>query len=221
VQSNIELQGNDMGQLGQLVDRMEKQQSQHDTLWIGLCGSPGSGKSTLAEGLKRYLGDQLTVIPMDGYHFSRAQLAHFDQPEQAFARRGAPFTFDAHQMVTDLTQAKRLGLGHFPSFDHHHGDPVADAIKLQKDTPFVLVEGNYLLLNSSPWTKLKHHVFHDTWFLNVPVEECCRRVYQRHMATGLSSDEAQKRVNENDRLNAQLITDQSLMNADLIIAMAS
>jgi adenylylsulfate kinase-like enzyme len=39
-------------------------------LWIGLAGGPGSGKSTLAEALKARLGELLTIIPLDGYHYS-------------------------------------------------------------------------------------------------------------------------------------------------------
>ena len=63
--------------------------------WIGLAGAPGSGKSTLAEALRERLGELLTVIPLDGYHYYRSELDDMEDPEKAHARRGAPFTFNA------------------------------------------------------------------------------------------------------------------------------
>lgn len=35
------------------------------------------------------------VVTMDGYHYYRHQLDKMDDPEHAYARRGAEFTFDA------------------------------------------------------------------------------------------------------------------------------
>jgi len=47
-----------------------------------------------------------TAIPMDGYHYTRAQLDAMQNPQEAHERRGAPFTFDAagfYQLVQKLT----------------------------------------------------------------------------------------------------------------------
>lgn len=44
-------------------------------------------------------------VPMDGYHYTRAQLDDMKNPEEAHTRRGAPFTFDAvgfNQLVHKL-----------------------------------------------------------------------------------------------------------------------
>ena len=186
--------------------------------WIGLAGVPGSGKSTLAAELKYRLGTLLTVIPMDGYHYYRHELDQMDNPDLAHTRRGAPFTFNAKRLVEDLTEAKKLGIGSFPDFDHRVGDPIEGAITLTDKTPqIVLVEGNYLLLNDSPWYLLKEQVFDETWFLYVPHAESNRRVYQRHLTTGLTEKQAQSRVEQNDAPNAELITTASTKNANRII----
>lgn len=153
--------------------------------WIGLAGGPGSGKSTICEQLLSALGQKLTVIPMDGYHFYRSQLDAMENSTQAHRRRGAPFTFDADRLVRDLQQARESGSGNFPSFDHKQGDPVEAAIHLEPKRQIVLIEGNYLLLDHAPWSELKQGVFDETWFLDVDLAECRRRVTQRHIETGL------------------------------------
>ena len=57
-------------------------QSQNDAnaqYWIGIAGPPGSGKSSLATSVCRKLNELSNkeisvVLPMDGYHYTRAQL---------------------------------------------------------------------------------------------------------------------------------------------------
>ena len=186
--------------------------------WIGLAGAPGSGKSTLAAALTERMAGLLTVIPMDGYHYYRHELDAMAEPKSAYARRGAPFTFNAHRFVMELIQARQSDTGTFPSYDHHVGDPVENAIIL-RDSPsqIVLVEGNYLLLDEEPWCQLRDRVFHEAWFLDVPVQECNRRTFQRHLTTGLTTEAAQKRIDTNDSLNAELVTKVSPKRAGRLI----
>jgi pantothenate kinase len=185
--------------------------------WIGLAGGPGSGKSTLAQALKARLGKLLTIIPLDGYHYYRRELDAMDDPDEAHKRRGAPFTFNSSMFVSDLIKAHGSGEGVFPSFDHAIGDPVEASIRLHKGLQIVLVEGNYVLLDIEPWCQLRAKVFDETWFLDVPVAECNRRVYKRHVETGLTEAQAKRRVATNDSINAELITKISRRNADRII----
>ena len=185
--------------------------------WIGLAGGPGSGKSTLAEALKARLAELLTIVPLDGYHYYRSELDRMKDPEEAHARRGAPFTFNANKFVDDLIKARNAGEGVFPSFDHGAGDPVEADIQLLKGPQIVLVEGNYLLLDTEPWIHLRVRVFDETWFLDVSVSECNRRVYERHIKTGKTEEHARLRVATNDSINAELITKVSRGYADRII----
>ena len=189
--------------------------------WIGLAGAPGSGKSTLAEVLRKRLPEKITVIPMDGYHYYRNQLDAMEDPEEAYARRGAPFTFDAERCVRELVAARKKGAGLFPSFDHGIGDPIEEAIELKAGDQIVIVEGNYVLLDRSPWSMLKKDVFDETWFLEVNPEECDRRVENRHVATGLTRKQAAERASSNDRLNADLIRKESARNANRILQITS
>ncbi|MDC0936669.1 AAA family ATPase [Pirellulales bacterium] len=188
--------------------------------WIGLVGAPGSGKSTVAEAIRRRMPKKITVIPMDGYHYYRTQLDAMDDPKEAHARRGAPFTFDAERLVDELRNARRKGSGSFPNFDHNVGDPVENDIELRHGKQIVIVEGNYLLLDDPPWISLKNDVFDMTWFLDVAIDECRRRVEDRHVATGLTREEARYRVSTNDGPNAEQVRDASVRNASQIIRIA-
>lgn len=185
--------------------------------WIGLAGGPGSGKSTLAQALKARLGKLLTIIPLDGYHYYRRELDAMEDPDEAHKRRGAPFTFNATRFVDDLIKARGTGEGLFPSFDHAAGDPVEASIQLHRGPQIVLVEGNYVLLDTEPWRQLRDSVFDETWFLDVPIAECNRRVCRRHVETGLTEEQAELRVATNDSINAELITRISRANADRIL----
>lgn len=185
--------------------------------WVGLAGAPGSGKSTVAEALKMRLGNLLTIIPMDGYHFYRRELDTMEDPHEAHLRRGAPFTFNAEKFVHELTVARKAGEGTFPGFEHGIGDPVEDTIRLSRNQRIILVEGLYVLLDTEPWCQLREKVFDETWFLDVPVPECNRRVLLRHIESGLTEEQARLRVATNDSINAELVTKASLKNADRLI----
>ena len=101
------------------------------------------------------------------------------------------------------------------------GDPVENDIELRPGKQIVIVEGNYLLLDDPPWTSLKNDVFDVTWFLDVSLDECRRRVEDRHVETGLTREEAQHRVSSNDGPNAELVRDASARNASQIITIES
>jgi pantothenate kinase len=90
-------------------------------------------------------------------------LSSFEDPDLAFRRRGAPFTFDADGCVKfakvlkymPVTTSKEPELFiHAPSFDHAKKDPVPDAISISSRSRLVIVEGNYTLLNQSPWIEI-------------------------------------------------------------------
>jgi pantothenate kinase len=186
-------------------------------LWIGLAGAPGSGKSTIAQELKAQIGEQLLVIPQDGYHYYRHELDTMDNPTYMHVRRGASFTFNADKLVADLVTARQKGEGCFPSFDHGVGDPVENDIHLSRQHRVIIVEGSFLLLDEPPWCNLKTHVFDESWFINISLDESNRRVTGRHVSLGLTPEQASQRVAANDGINAELITKVSPANADRLI----
>ena len=102
------------------------------SVWIGIGGGPGAGKSTLAEAVagrvNRAQGRECCVVlPMDGFHYSRAQLCALDPPDAAsyLPRRGAPWTFDAETLLACLSAAKQAGAAQLPTYCRTASDPVS------------------------------------------------------------------------------------------------
>ena len=196
-------------------------------LLIGIAGPPGGGKSTLTKQIKklwtkknyeRELSCAMKIVQMDGYHYRKSELENFKDRDLAFAKRGAPFTFDAERFVNDLIELKKTGCGSFPSFDHGVGDPIENSVLIDKDRDgIILIEGNYLLINEHPWVRLVNEsVFDETWYIDCSVEEATRRVIERHVKTGKTREIAEHRGYTNDMVNAKLI-DQNKRFADVLL----
>ena len=180
---------------------------------IGFSGVPGSGKTTLAkqwlEGVRRAVGkDALIVLGMDGFHLSRAELRALPNPTEAFARRGAPWTFNPVATAERL-QALRAGFQRvtvrWPGFDHGVGDPVEDAHAVPPGAPLILVEGIYTAYTEGQWCDVAAQ-FDEQWYLDVPWSEAAPRLIARHMsAWNMTREDATRRANSNDRINAGLV----------------
>ena len=68
----------------------------------------------------------------------------------------------------------------------------------------LLIEGNYLLLKTEPWARLKS-LFDLTVFLPVPMPVLEERLIQRWLEHGLALAEAKARARGNDIPNAKLV----------------
>lgn len=178
---------------------------------IGLTGGPGSGKSTLAEYITTYFSiqqEQVISLSMDGFHLSKAQLRALPNSEEAFARRGAPWTFDSAAFVERVKAIRQSYLKKdtlWPSFDHSLGDPIEDDICINKETKVILIEGLYLLHQQDGWQEVAT-LFDDHWFLDIPLDVSIERLTHRHMRVwGFSHEQAIERINQSDVLNAELV----------------
>lgn len=153
---------------------------------------------------------------MDGYHFTRAELAAMPDPEYAVARRGAAFTFDPDKflrLVKELREPLTSGSKtvYAPSFDHAVKDPVEDDIPIPASARVVFFEGNYVCLDKEPWAEAAR-LMDELWFVDVDFETARKRLVKRHVEAGIAKDEeaAEVRVRENDLVNGKEILDYRL-----------
>lgn len=186
---------------------------------VGVAGVPGAGKSTVAsevcKKLNKLAGNSVAVVvPMDGYHLTRAQLDQLSDPEYAHLRRGSYWTFDEKAFVDMVKKLRSKGSVSVPSFDHAVGDPVPGAIQVSTATPVVILEGNYLLLEYFPWCELRA-LFDEIWYVDCDIDEAMERVEKRHIGTGMAPVMAALKVKSNDRINAELISSMSALRADV------
>jgi pantothenate kinase len=211
-----------------LLGRIIKLEENDKLVMIGIAGIAGSGKSTIAKRLCTLLNakesQSCVVVGMDGFHYSKSQLRELfprdlHSVEEAFRRRGAPFTFDGEAFV-QLIESIRTGSKFpilAPAFDHSTGDPVQDIVEIHKNIKVVIVEGLYLALDYSPWNRIS--VFLDElWWLKIDIKLAEERLAKRHVASGIckSLEEAYSRIIDNDRINGEHIMKHS-SNAKMTI----
>jgi pantothenate kinase len=181
---------------------------------LGIAASPGAGKSTLAESLLKALGVQAQVVPMDGYHLANSTLQRLGRA----GRKGAPDTFDSAGYVNLLRRIQSQQPGetvYAPEYRREFEEGIAGAIAIEHDTPLIITEGNYLLLDEGAWGQVRT-VLDETWFLDIDSALRQQRLLERHMRFGRSRKAALEWIAVTDEPNAQRI-ERSQHRADWVI----
>ncbi|KAI9148957.1 putative uridine kinase [Paramyrothecium foliicola] len=199
----------------EIRDKAQHNGSSSSRAVIALAGPPGSGKSTVAaevtSRINKNVGRRVAaVLPMDGFHYSRAHLDTLPNREEAHRRRGVAWTFDAQGVVAlvKLLHSTKLDTMAIraPGFDHETKDPIADAHTIGPEIEVVIIEGTWLLYDLEPWSMVSTLV-DDTWFIDVDPSLALYRVAHRHLKSGIESslEAALVRAEENDLANGEEI----------------
>jgi pantothenate kinase len=184
---------------------------------VGIAGPPGAGKSTLAVALAAAVVDErgpdtAVAIPMDGFHLANAELRRLGLAD----RKGAPETFDAYGFVHLLRRLRTAGeLVYAPSYSRVLHESIGGAIPVDPAVCLVVVEGNYLLLDSTPWSDIRP-LLDLALYLDAPDRSRTATLLRRQRARGLDDDAAQDWVRRSDEVNAALITT-TRTRADIIL----
>ncbi|ETS83536.1 hypothetical protein PFICI_05412 [Pestalotiopsis fici W106-1] len=198
----------------------------NERIIIGLAGPPGSGKSTLAYKVAKIVqsfpaGPRVSIVSLDGFHLTRAELSALPNASEAFARRGAPWTFNA-AAATRLVQQLKSTFGNqdllVPTFDHAVKDPVPGGLVVDKDTEVCIVEGNYVLSNEGAWASIAE-LLDERWLLDVDPAVARSRVAARHLSSGIepTMELALARTDYNDMPNGRLVMESSKNRYDRLI----
>jgi len=175
------------------------------------------------------------LVAMDGFHLPRAALDQLPNREEAYLRRGAPWTFDVDRFVQFVRElrawadadtnrstcsepaSKQKKVIYAPTFDHEAKDPVENGTCITNDASIVIIEGNYLLLDEPGWREIAGLVDFRV-FVDADPEEARDRVAKRHVQAGIERnlEDAYRRVDTNDYLNGILIREK-LIAPDAVV----
>lgn len=176
---------------------------------VAIAGPPASGKTTLAADLAAALGPGARVVPMDGFHYDDAVLTARGHR----ARKGAPHTFDVAGLAHCLSRIRDGQEVAIPVFDRSLELARAGAAVVEVADRILVVEGNYLLLNTAPWSALGP--LFDLRILVTASEALLRkRLIARWQHYGRT--DAADWIVSNDLPNARTVLDNST-GADLVI----
>lgn len=165
-------------------------------LMVALAGPPGAGKSTAAADLVALIGPGARAVPMDGFHYDDAVLA----ARGLSARKGAPDTFDVAGFLHLLGRLRAEGEVAIPVFDRALELSRGAAEIVGPTDRILVVEGNYLLLQEPPWSRVAGLVDVTVW-LDVPEAELDRRLLARWAHYGKTPEAARAWIDGNDMPN--------------------
>lgn len=185
------------------LERLSDLLSSGTRIILGIVAPPGAGKSTLAQALAARYQQQVQLVPMDGFHLANSTLERLGRKQ----RKGAPDTFDASGFVNLLRRIK-IQAGsetiYAPDFRREIEEAVAGAIAVAPQTPLIVTEGNYLLLDDQPWHQVRE-VLDEIWYLDVPDDLRHERLLARHMQFGRTREQALNWIASTDEPNAARI----------------
>ena len=194
---------------------------------VGIVGAPGAGKSTLAAAVVDRLEGTAALLPMDGFHLPQARLIELGRRD----RMGAPDTFDVDGFLATLALLRASGtdaaalcgniggtgstntmgdIGNSgevvsaPGFDRTREEPVPGLISISPELPTVVVEGNYLLLDTGGWERVAP-LLDLVFFVAVDRDIRLGRLIDRHVRFGKSPAAAEAWALGPDERNAVMI----------------
>lgn len=191
----------DIGLLRTHIDRCRAHAS-GQRIMIGVVGEPGAGKSTLAAEIVRVMDGEAVLVPMDGFHLSNRVLDQLDRRDH----KGAPDTFDRHGFVHLVRRLRQQteDVVYAPEFLREFDEAIAGAIAVPRSTPVVIIEGNYLLFDESPWDEVSA-CLDSVWYIDLDHDVRLARLTERHKAYGRPSQDAWTWASVQDEDNARLI----------------
>lgn len=199
--------------LATLLDEVHRRRvGRAGRLLVGIAGAPGAGKSTLALDLAERL-DRAVVVPMDGFHLANTELRRLGRAD----RKGAPDTFDAAGYAALLRRLREAvdETVYAPTFDHVLNEPVAGAIPVPPDTEVIVTEGNYLLLDTPPWDRVRG-LLDLAVYLSAEDGPRVDGLLARQQAKGLDAEAAREWVYRSDEANARVVA-ATAARADLLL----
>ena len=180
---------------------------------LGIAGGPGVGKSTIAQRLVAEIGPVAAYVPMDGFHMRHSKLEALGTAVD----KGMPHTFEGAAFADFLAALKSAtGAMTGPGYSRKIEDVVEDAFTVPATTRLLVTEGNYLLLATAPWWRIKP-LLDRAVYLELPVDLVRARLLRRHAEAGLFTAERNRaHIERVDLVNVDTVQ-RSRPRADIAI----
>ena len=133
---------------------------------------------------------------MDGFHLDDAILSS----QNLLPRKGSPETFDVMGLKSFLIRLASESEVIVPIFDRSLELSRSSAVTISENKKIIIVEGNYLLLNSRPWNELNNY-FDSRVMIHCEESVLEKRLIDRWKGFNLTQDQINQKVYENDLPN--------------------
>jgi pantothenate kinase len=153
---------------------------------------------------------------MDGYHLADVQLDRLGNRD----RKGAPDTFDPLGYAALLRRLREDtdDVIYAPGFERTLEQPLAGAIAIPRSARLIITEGNYLLLSTGGWERVRP-LLDEVWYADLDERARLGRLIDRHVRFGKPEPAAVAWATGTDERNAALIA-ATRGRADLLVPAA-
>jgi pantothenate kinase len=142
---------------------------------------------------------------MDGFHLDDGILNFTN----LLSRKGSPETFDVMGLKSFLIRLANEPEVIVPIFDRALELSRSSAVTISNNKKIIIVEGNYLLLNSHPWSELNDY-FDSRIMIHCEESVLEKRLIDRWKGFNLTQDQINQKVYENDLPNGVNVNQNSI-----------
>ncbi len=201
-----------------LADKLSDQfrHSSSRPFCTAISGPPGCGKSSITAVLQQFFEEyniRSVVLPLDGFHMKNEKLRQKTvllnkKSISLISIKGAKETYDTAKLLLFLKKLKSGKNFYWPLYSRCTHDPIDNGILIENRNTLYLIEGNFLLLNKSPWERLSLY-FDKKIFIASHKRFLRKRIVERKEKGGYSRMEARLHYRMCDRHNINEVLEHS------------